>query len=109
MRDPRTRIRRLAELARPTGLDLARDARRFAASHSLAGSLREQIRRYQWAQKYGLRLLPPMRLDVGLVVDAGANEGAFTQTVLAIDPRARVLAIEPAPGPAAELRRRFGG
>ena len=109
MRDPRPRIRRFARLARPAGVDLARQARGFAASHALEGSLRDQIRRFERAQGYGLHLLPPMRLDAGLVVDVGANQGAFTEAVLAIDPRARVLAVEPVPALAAALRRRFDG
>jgi FkbM family methyltransferase len=108
MRDPRPRIRRLAQLARPAGFDLARSGRAFGRSHELETSLRDQVRSFERAHQYGLQLLPPMRIDAGLVIDIGANEGGFTEAVLAIDPRGRVLAIEPAAGPAEALRRRFG-
>jgi FkbM family methyltransferase len=109
MHDPRPRLRRVAQLAKPAGVDLARQARRFGAAHGLDGSLREQIRRYERAGGYGLHLLPPMRIDAGLVVDVGANQGAFTAAVLAIEPRARVLAVEPVPSLAEGLRQRFAG
>jgi FkbM family methyltransferase len=109
MRDPRPRARRLARLAQPSGLELVRAVRRFGAAHALPTTLRQQLHAYEQAQRYGLDLLPPMRLDDGLVVDVGANDGSFTQAVLTIDPRARVLAIEPAPETAAALARRFAG
>jgi len=108
MPDLRPRLRRFAQLARPSGLELAREARAFAAAHALEGSPRDQLRRYERARGYGLALLPPIRLDEGLVVDVGANEGGFTDAVLAIEPRARVLAIEPVPVLAEGLRRRYG-
>jgi FkbM family methyltransferase len=109
MRDLRPRFRQLAGVARPAGVEMARDGLAFGRAHGLTTPRLAQVRAYKRARHYGLHLLPPMRIDEGLVVDVGANEGGFTETVLAIDPRARVLAVEPAPGPAEALRQRFAG
>lgn len=44
-----------------------------------------------------------------LVIDAGANEGAFAAAVLHLAPEARVLCLEPNPPTFARLRERFHG
>jgi precorrin-6B methylase 2 len=82
------------------------EARRFARQHSITS---DRLRRYRLAKRSHLDLLPAgVRLDEGLVVDVGANVGAWTGAVLAIAPDARVLAIEPAEAPREQLLTRFG-
>lgn len=48
-------------------------------------------------------------LNQALVVDLGANEGRWTAALLAVAPRARIIAVEPAPAMRALLDQRFGG
>ncbi len=65
----------------------------------------------QWraAQSARLDLLPSLAgLGHALVVDLGANVGDWTAALLRVAPTAQVIAVEPAPGPRAELHERFG-
>jgi FkbM family methyltransferase len=96
----------VARLAMPVGLAEALEARRTFRRRGLrTPSLR--ICRQAWLSR--LHLLPAdLDLTSGLVLDVGANEGSFTNAILALAPGARVLAVEPAPGPQAQLRERFG-
>lgn len=67
------------------------------------------MRKYRLAREARLDLLPPeLDLARGVIVDLGANVGDWTAAVLEIAPRARVIAVEPAPGPRRELGSRFG-
>lgn len=54
--------------------------------------------------------LLPAEIDLrrALVVDIGANEGAFSSGLLAIAPQAQIVAAEPGPGPRARLQARLG-
>jgi FkbM family methyltransferase len=55
-----------------------------------------------------LGLLPPAALDeLDVVVDVGANVGDWTAGVLAVTSPLRLIALEPTPRLAEELRRRF--
>lgn len=92
---------------RPALFDTVNEARRFAAEHELPGSLLEHLNAFRKARNYGLTILPAMPLT-GLIVDVGANIGGFTDAVLSAEPRSRVIAIEPAPGPSEALRSRYG-
>jgi FkbM family methyltransferase len=57
----------------------------------------------------GLQLLPAdLDLRGAFVVDLGANEGDFSAAVLGLAPSARILAVEPAPGPRERLQARLG-
>lgn len=56
-----------------------------------------------------VHLLPAdVDLATALVVDIGANEGAFSAGVLAVAPQARIVAVEPGSAPRARLRARLG-
>lgn len=44
----------------------------------------------------------------GLVVDIGANEGAFSAGVLAVAPDAEIIAAEPGPAPRSRMQARLG-
>jgi FkbM family methyltransferase len=104
------RIQEAASLAvqamRPQGLDYARRVRSFTRRHELPGPFHRHLRTFPHAERFGLTILPPLRLDRGFVVDVGANVGAFVDTVLHTDPRVRVLAIEPGEA-VEELRAKF--
>jgi FkbM family methyltransferase len=54
--------------------------------------------------------LLPAEIDLrqALVVDIGANEGAFSAGVLAVAPSAHIIAAEPGPGPRARMQARLG-
>jgi FkbM family methyltransferase len=102
-------LRRFAELATPAAVQTALNASAYRRSHALPVSGSALLRAYSHARQFGLHLLPPgLSLD-GLVVDIGANVGEFTSAVRRLDPRGRVLAVEPAPEPRAALERRFAG
>jgi FkbM family methyltransferase len=56
-----------------------------------------------------LQMLPSLGLlSDGLILDVGAHDGLWTDTVLQLAPTARIIAVEPQDGPRAELTRRFG-
>ncbi|HEX4484134.1 MAG TPA: FkbM family methyltransferase [Solirubrobacteraceae bacterium] len=80
---------------------------RYGRNHRLSSSLREQIAGYRAGREFGLHLLPATAPLDGLIVDAGANCGDFTAVVRRLEPRSRVLAIEPIPGERERLERRF--
>lgn len=48
-------------------------------------------------------------LDFDFVADVGANQGQFSLVCRHVRPRARIVAFEPLPGPAAIYRALFGG
>jgi FkbM family methyltransferase len=82
-------------------------ARRFVRARGLRG---RALLRYRAARTANLDVVPPaVDLSGGLIVDAGANVGDWTGAVLTVVPAARVLAIEPNPGPRRELEQRFSG
>jgi len=100
----------------------AREIGRLLLPHALAEGMEARslfrrrgwrtrsLRAYRNAWRSRLHLLPSdLDLTAGLVVDLGANEGNFTSAVLGFAPTARVLAVEPAPGPCARLEARFAG
>lgn len=101
------KLRTLAAMATPQGAAQFSEVRTFAARHQLPGSLRDHLRAWPLADRFGLTILPPLRFDEGLVVDIGANVGHFTAAVLATDPRAHVLAVEPGES-LAQLRATHG-
>jgi FkbM family methyltransferase len=66
--------------------------------------------RYWATRSARLDLLPPeVDLESALIVDLGANHGGWSSALLKVAPRARVVAVEPAPEPGAQLEARFGG
>jgi FkbM family methyltransferase len=95
----------LTRLAAPQILAEALEARQLFTAR---GWRAPNLRAYRNAWNSRLHLLPgDLDLDGGLVIDLGANEGNFTNAVLTFAPRARVIAVEPAPEPLARLRARF--
>lgn len=65
-------------------------------------------KRYWAARSARLDLLPPqVDLESGLIVDLGANHGGWSSAVLKVVPRARIVAVEPAPEPGRKLAARF--
>ncbi|HTA37182.1 MAG TPA: FkbM family methyltransferase [Solirubrobacteraceae bacterium] len=96
----------LRELA-PQALASAREGLRYGRDHRLSCSAREQIAGYRAGREFGLHLLPAKAPLDGLIVDAGANRGDFTAVVRRLEPRSRVLAIEPIPQERERLERRF--
>jgi FkbM family methyltransferase len=98
-------LHELVQLAAPRILAEALEAKRLFNQRGLkAPSLRD----YRNAWRSRLHLLPAdLDLRKGVVVDIGANEGSFTNGLLALVPDARVIAVEPAPEPLARLRARF--
>lgn len=63
------------------------------------------------ASSHSARLdLLPLSFDLegGLIVDVGANVGAWSGAVLDVAPGAEILAVEPLPRPRAQLARRLG-
>jgi FkbM family methyltransferase len=106
-------IRQIASLLtralRPEGLTDIQNGWRFGNEHQLSSGRLKQARQWRRVESFALDLLPPMPLAGTLVVDVGANVGDFTAAVLAVEPRARVLAIEPVPATNATLAARFAG
>lgn len=100
-------FRRAAHVAEPRALSTVRQASGYARSHGLSGSLKQRLTAHRRAAEVGLQLLPSgLTLD-GLVVDVGANHGTFTDTIRRLEPRSRVLAVEPEPKNVEHLRGRF--
>jgi FkbM family methyltransferase len=88
----------------PPVVDELFEARRFCRARGGDGGLAS----YRLAKQARLQLVP---FDVsleGLIVDVGANVGDWTAAVLRTIRAARVLAIEPAPGPQDRLVARLG-
>lgn len=100
-------LHRAIQLAQPHGVQMVRHAMRFGREHELAAPRRDWWRLWQESARFGLNLLPPGLVLDGLVVDVGANEGDFAAMVRWMEPRSRVLCVEPAPGPAAALTARY--
>lgn len=99
------RARLAATLAVPVGLMRAREAQRVFRARGYDVSLRSALE--AWLMR--VHLLPAgIDLRGGLVLDIGANEGAFSGAVLAVAPDASIIAAEPAPDPRARLQRRLG-
>ena len=94
---------------RPEGLRTVERALRFGSANELTSGRLAQARNARLIETLAINLLPPMRIADGLVVDVGANVGDFTGAILAIEPRARVLAIEPVPATRTMLAARFAG
>lgn len=99
-------LARLAgQSALPIGVVRAREAQRLFAARGYDVSLRTALE--AWMMR--IHLLPPeIDLRRALVVDIGANEGAFSGAVLAVAPEVQIIAAEPAPAPRARMRRRLG-
>lgn len=103
------RLRQALRAVEPHGARVLREAAAFAGAHGLTGDPRERLSAYRQARTVGLHLLPQQQRLDGLVVDVGANHGAFTDAVRRLEPRSRVLAVEPEPGNVARLEERFRG
>jgi FkbM family methyltransferase len=94
------------KLALPVGLAEALEAKRTFERRGLGPA---PLRTYRQAWLSRLHLLPvDLDFTAGVVVDVGANEGNFSNAVLALAPRAQVIAVEPSPGPRARLEARLG-
>ncbi len=102
-------LRRAARALEPRAVTSVRRASAYGAQHDLGGTPWERIRAFRRAGDVGLHLLPRDRSLAGLVVDVGANRGAFTDAVRRLEPRSRVLAVEPVAENAAHLRELFAG
>jgi len=100
------RLRDVGRAALPIAATRALEARRLFHERGLTDvSLREAFQ--AWLAR--VHLLPAdLDLRDATVVDLGANEGAFSAGVLAVAPRARVIAVEPGPAALARLRARLG-
>ena len=95
-----------SRLALPVGLAEALEAKRTFERRGLGPT---SLRTYRQAWLSRLHLLPvDLDLTTGIVVDVGANEGNFSNAVLALAPHAHVIAVEPSPGPRARLEARLG-
>ena len=95
-----------SRLALPVGLAEALEAKRTFERRGLGPT---SLRTYRQAWLSRLHLLPvDLDLTTGVVVDVGANEGNFSNAVLALAPHAHVIAVEPSPGPRARLEARLG-
>ena len=92
----------------PPALTFIRDSLAFGHAHRLSSPRRDWVVGYRRAFRFGLHYLPRGFDFDGLIVDVGANRGDFTATIRRLEPRSRVLAIEPAPGPRRVLAQRFG-
>ena len=101
------RLRLLGQAALPIAATRALEARRIFRRRGLTDvSLRSAFQ--AWLAR--VHLLPAdLDLRGASVVDIGANEGAFSAGVLAVAPQARIVAVEPGPGPRERLRARIGG
>jgi FkbM family methyltransferase len=100
------RVRALAPALMPIAATRALEARRMFRARGYDVSLRSAFE--AWMAR--VHLLPAdLDLRGATVVDLGANEGAFSAGVLAVAPQARVIAVEPGPGPRARLEQRFAG
>ncbi len=100
-------LRSLSGLVMPVALAEALEARRAFQAH---GWSTPSLRFCRQAMLSRVHLLPRgVDLAAGLVIDLGANEGNFTNAIATLVPAAHVLAVEPAPGPRAQLEQRFAG
>ncbi len=89
----------------PVGLLRALEARRLFAARGYEVTLKAALE--AWMMR--VHLVPPeIDLRQGLIVDVGANEGAFSGAVLAVAPHAEIIAAEPSPAPRARMQRRLG-
>jgi hypothetical protein len=94
-----------AHSAMPVGLVRALEARRLFRARGYDVTLKSALE--AWLMR--VHLLPAeIDLRDGLIVDIGANEGAFSGAVLAVAPHAQIIAAEPAPSPRARMQRRLG-
>jgi FkbM family methyltransferase len=103
-------VMRVVKMARkaavPIGLLRALEARRlFRARGYTDVTLKSALQ--AWMAR--VHLLPAdVDLRRGLVVDVGANEGAFSAGVLAVAPNAEIIAAEPSPAPRIRMEQRLG-
>ncbi len=89
----------------PIGVVHARSAYRLFRSRGYDVTLRSALE--AWMMR--IHLLPAeIDLRQALVVDIGANEGAFSGALLGVAPQANVIAVEPGPQPRAWLQNRLG-
>lgn len=106
-RIPRATRARRAELRRVLELgDLSEygAARRFSRRHRVNPLV------YPHAREASLNMLPPwVDPRAGLLVDLGANQGAWTAHALRVFPGIEVIAAEPGVEPLAVLEARFAG
>ena len=102
----RNEYRSLLRALTPEGVLEAREARRFCDQRGWRGN---RFARFRAAKAAHLDLVPPqVRLADGLIVDVGANVGAWTASVLQAVPSAKVLAVEPNEEARSQLEERFG-
>lgn len=99
--------RTLRRLVLPGALTEMSVMRRFGREHALDLRGVKDYKRFRYAQKFGIDLLPAGALT-GRVLDIGANEGQFLGALLGIAPGVTVTAFEPEPTTAARLRANFG-
>jgi FkbM family methyltransferase len=103
----RASARFIAPNLMPVGLHRALTTRSALRARGLTGA---SLRAAYEVHAENVHLIPPeIDLDRALAVDLGANEGRWSAALLAVAPNARVIAVEPAPGPRALLERRFAG
>ena len=91
----------------PPAISAIEDGLAFGRAHHLSSRRRDWILGYRTAVRIGLHYLPDGFAFDGLIIDVGANRGLFTAAMRQLEPRCRVLAIEPDPTPRADLERRF--
>lgn len=97
----RGELRRLLELGDLGEFDAAR---RFARRHDVSPLV------YPNAREAGFNMLPPwVDPRAGLVLDLGANVGAWSAHALRVFPGLEVIAVEPGSEPLAVLEARFAG
>lgn len=106
----RERVKTFAKMAgqaaMPLGVLRAVEARRLFRARGYSDvTLKSALHAYMAR----VHLLPAeIDLRRALVVDIGANEGAFSAGVLTIAPSAEIIAAEPGPAPRARLEARLG-
>jgi FkbM family methyltransferase len=100
-----SQLRVAGRLAMPVGLAEALEARQTFRAR---GWETPSLRLCRQAMISRIHILP-FGVDpaAGIVLDVGANEGSFTNAIKALVPAAQVVAVEPAPGPRAQLQQRF--
>jgi FkbM family methyltransferase len=91
----------------PPAITRARDSVAFGRRHGLSSPPTAWLDGYRSAFRFGLHYLPAGFTLDGLIVDIGANEGSFTAMIRRLEPRARVLAVEPGPAARHKLTQRF--
>jgi FkbM family methyltransferase len=100
--------RKLEYVLRSVVPPAARELQRALHVARRTGGARRPVTLLKSYHSSRLDLLPVgYEFDSGLVVDVGANVGAWSGAVLELAPRARIIAVEPSPEPFERCRERF--